>query len=623
MENNHWVTLMSKAQLRIETLFVIISILLIGSAFVLQRFETIDEIYASGLFGLSFLIGGFFKAKEGVLDTIKDKSLNVEILMILAALGAFVVGEFQEGAILILIFSVSGVLESYTTARSEKELTSLLKLAPDMAIRLVDGVEVEVEVSSIQVGDQVIVKVGQLIPVDGTIVTGQTSIDESTITGEFVPVSKRVSQSVYAGSINLESAIVVKCTVDPKQSVVQKIIDFVAQAQASETTSQTLIGRIEKIYVYVVIALAITFMVVPPLFGWLSASEAFYRGIIVLVVGSPCALVASITPAMLAALSNGAKQRILIKGGQPLEQLLSIQAVVFDKTGTITDGTPKLMQMSPFSEEDKVVIASMEARSNHPLAKAIVTAMSEVTPVVLEASELSGQGMSGEHQSMEYHIGRFDYPIPASLKEAIQAQEALGYTVVTVFKQRVGIGYLSLQDQVRKGVAQTMDALHAKGIRTIMLTGDNAPTAKAIADRAHIQEVEAGLFPEDKVTFIKAYQARYGAVMMVGDGINDAPALATADVSVAMGSATDVSLETSDIVLMNNQLDSILKLFRLSKRTRRVTLQNVIFSVSVIAVLMVSNVFGLIELPAGVVAHETSTILVILNSLRLLTPVIK
>jgi Zn2+/Cd2+-exporting ATPase len=623
MENNHWVTLMSKAQLRIETLFVIISILLIGSAFVLQRFDTIDEIYASGLFGLSFLIGGFFKAKEGVLDTIKDKSLNVEILMILAAVGAFVVGEFQEGAILILIFSVSGVLESYTTARSEKELTSLLKLAPDMAIRLVDGVEVEVEVSSIQVGDQVIVKVGQLIPVDGTIVTGQTSIDESTITGEFVPVSKRVSQSVYAGSINLESAIVVECTVDPKQSVVQKIIDFVAQAQASETTSQTLIGRIEKIYVYVVIALAITFMVVPPLFGWLSASDAFYRGIIVLVVGSPCALVASITPAMLAALSNGAKQRILIKGGQPLEQLLSIQAVVFDKTGTITDGTPKLMQMSPFSEEDKVVIASMEARSNHPLAKAIVTAMSEVTPVVMETSELSGQGMSGEHQSMEYHIGRFDYPIPASLKEAIQAQEALGYTVVTVFKQRVCIGYLSLQDQVRKGVAQTMDALHAKGIRTIMLTGDNAPTAKAIADRAHIQQVEAGLFPEDKVAFIKTYQARYGAVMMVGDGINDAPALATADVSVAMGSATDVSLETSDIVLMNNQLDSILKLFRLSKRTRRVTLQNVIFSVSVIAVLMVSNVFGLIELPAGVVAHETSTILVILNSLRLLTPVIK
>ena len=614
---------MSKTQLRLESLFVIISILFIATAFLFQRIDQIDEIYVSSLFGASFLIGGFFKAKEGVLATIENKALNVEILMILAALGAFLVGEFQEGAILILIFSVSGVLESYTTARSEKELTGLLKLAPDLAIKMVDGSEVEVEVSSLVVGDQVIVKVGQLIPVDGKIITGQTSIDESTITGEFVPVSKSVNHTVYAGSINLESAIIVECTVDPKQSVVQKIIDFVEQAQASQTNSQTLIGKIEKVYVYVVIVLAALFMVVPPFFGWLTQSEAFYRGIIVLVVGSPCALVASITPAMLASLSNAAKQRILIKGGQPLENLLKIQAVVFDKTGTITDGTPKLIEMSSFTDDDLIVIASMEARSNHPLAKAIVAYLSDVTPVAMEASELSGQGMSGVYQDHEYHIGRFDYDMSSELQQTIQAQEALGYTVVTVYKQRECIGYLSLQDQVRDDVAQTMDALHAQGIRTIMLTGDNAQTAKAIATAAHIQEVQAGLFPQDKVKFIQEYQVKYGSVMMVGDGINDAPALATANVSIAMGSATDVSLETSDIVLMNNKLDNILNVFRLSKRTRRVALQNVVFSTSVIALLMVSNVFGLIELPAGVVAHETSTILVILNSLRLLLPVLK
>lgn len=213
------VNLMSKTQLRLESLFVIISILFIATAFLFQRIEQIDEVVVSSLFGASFLIGGFFKAKQGVLDTIENKALNVEILMILAALGAFVVGEFQEGAILILIFSVSGVLESYTTARSEKELTGLLKLAPDLAIKIVDGVEEEVEVSSLVVGDQVIVKVGQLIPVDGKIVSGQTSIDESTITGEFVPVSRSANQTVYAGSINLESAIIVECTVDPKQWV--------------------------------------------------------------------------------------------------------------------------------------------------------------------------------------------------------------------------------------------------------------------------------------------------------------------------------------------------------------------------------------------------------------------
>jgi Cd2+/Zn2+-exporting ATPase len=614
---------MSKLQLRIESLFVIISIVFIASAFVVQRVAGIDDNVVRILFGLSFVVGGFFKAKEGVLATIENKSLNVEILMILAALGAFVVGEFQEGAILILIFSVSGVLESYTTARSEKELTSLLKLAPDMAIKLVNGVEEEVEVSRLTVGDQVIVKVGQLIPVDGVIVEGQTSIDESTITGEFVPVNKSANQTVYAGSINLESAIVVQCTVDPKQSVVQKIIDFVEEAQASQTTSQTLITRVEKIYVYVVILLAVLFMVIPPLFGWLTQAEAFYRGIIVLVVGSPCALVASITPAMLASLSTAAKQRILIKGGQPLEHLLSIQAVVFDKTGTITDGTPKLIEMSAFSEADHVVIASMEARSNHPLAKAIVAHFSDRSLVTMETSEFSGQGMSGIYESNEYHIGRFDFAMSDALRQTINAQEALGYTVVTVYKNEECIGYLSLQDQVRDGVSQTMDALHALGIQTIMLTGDNAITAKAIASEAHIKDVHAGLFPQDKVTLIKEYQTKYGAVMMVGDGINDAPALATANVSIAMGSATDVSLETSDIVLMNNNLENILRLFRLSQRTRRITLQNVVFSIGVIAILMVSNVFGLIELPAGVVAHETSTILVILNSLRLLTPMVK
>ncbi len=609
---------MSKTALQRERLFVIISILLIGSALLLQGFNEINPNTIALLFGMSFVIGGFYKAREGVLATIKNKALNVEILMIMAALGAFILGEFQEGAILILIFSVSGVMESYTQAKSEKELTSLLQLAPNSAILWVDGEEQVVDVASLKVGDQVIVKVGQLIPVDGVVVSGSTSVDESTITGEFVPVNKQVKAKVFAGSINIESAIIVECKVDPKETVVQKIVDFVAQAQASETASQTLVTRIEKVYVYVVIFMAAMFMVIPPLFGWLTQEEAIYRGIIVLVVGSPCALVASIAPAMLASLSNAAKARILIKGGEPLEVLLTIKAVMFDKTGTITDGTPRVKTMSPMSDQQKNVLMSMESQSNHPLAKAIVASLDDATLLSCETSEVSGQGMTATIDSATYHIGRFEFDISSELQKQIQAEESKGLTVVTFFENETCIGYISLQDHVREDFYETIKALRVKGIQTVMLTGDNPTTAASIAAQAGIDTFYAGLFPQQKVEKIQELQASLGPVMMIGDGINDAPALAMADVSIAMGSATDVSLETADIVLMNNKLSNILPLFKLSQRTRRVTLQNVVFSLSVIAVLMVSNVFGLIELPTGVVAHEMSTIVVILNSLRLL-----
>jgi len=601
-----------------ERLFVIISILLIGSALLLQQFGEINPNTIAWLFGLSFVIGGFYKAKEGVLATIKNKALNVEILMIMAALGAFILGEFQEGAILILIFSVSGVMESYTQAKSEKELTSLLQLAPNSAILWVNGEEQVVDVASVKVGDQVIVKVGQLIPVDGVVVSGSTSVDESTITGEFVPVNKQVKAKVFAGSINIESAIIVECNVDPKETVVQKIVDFVEQAQASETPSQTLVTRIEKVYVYVVILMAAMFMVLPPLFGWLTQEEAIYRGIIVLVVGSPCALVASIAPAMLASLSNAAKARILIKGGEPLELLLSIKAVMFDKTGTITDGTPQVKTMTSMSDHQKSVLLSMESQSNHPLAKAIVASLDDATQLACETSEVSGQGMTATIDEDTYHIGRFDFVIANDLQQQIQAEESKGLTVVTFFENETCIGYVSLQDRVRDDVPATIKALKEKGIQTVMLTGDNPTTAASIATQAGIDSFYAGLFPQQKVEKIQELQASLGPVMMIGDGINDAPALAMANVSIAMGSATDVSLETADIVLMNNKLSNLLPLFKLSQRTRRITLQNVIFSLSVIAILMVSNVFGVVELPTGVVAHEMSTILVILNSLRLL-----
>lgn len=613
---------MSKKQLIVETSSVIISIILIAAAFLLNYLEG-ETWYVILLFGLSFAIGGFAKAKEGVLATIKEKSLNVEILMILAALGAFFEGSYSEGAILILIFSISGVLESYATSKSEKELTSLLKLAPKTAILYIDGKETEVEIENLNIGDQVIVKVGQQMPVDGVIIKGSTSLDQSPITGEFVPVEKNIDDDVFAGSINLEQTVIVKTTKNPKESVVQKIIDFVAEAQENKTESQTLIDKIEKYYVYFVIIFAASFMIFPPMFNWLDAAESFRRGIVVLVVGSPCALVASITPAMLASLSNAARKRILIKGGKKLEDMIGIKSVVFDKTGTITTGIPKVVEIETIDQSDlediKRIVYTIEKQSNHPLAKSVVSHLKAYEEIPeIETHEVSGRGMEATYKNDNWKIGRFDAKASAQCNRKLKSAMSKGHSIVNIIKNDEIIGYIALSDTIRDHVKDVMKALQKLNITPVLLTGDHEDTAKMIAAEAGIEHYEANCMPEDKVTRIKQLQKDLGKVLMVGDGINDAPALASADVGVAMGGGTDVSLETADIVFMNNNIENLPKTIELARRMRTITIQNIIFSVSVILLLMVTNVFGLIDLPLGVVAHEGSTILVILNSLRLL-----
>jgi Zn2+/Cd2+-exporting ATPase len=614
---------MTKRQLMIETTSVIISVVFIAAAFILTQILGEETWFIILLFGLSFLIGGYAKAKEGVLATIKDKSLNVEILMILAALGAFIVGNYSEGAILIIIFSISGVLESYATSKSEKALTSLLKLAPKTAFLYKNGVETEIEITNIKVGDQVIVKVGQQVPVDGKIIKGSTALNQAAITGEFVPVYKDTQDSVYAGSINIESTIIVETMKDPKESVVQKIIDFVENAQKNRTKSQSLIDKVEKYYVYLVILMAVTFMILPPLVGWLTWDDAFYRGIIVLVVGSPCALVASITPAMLSSLSNAAHHRILIKGGSHLESLIGLKTVVFDKTGTITTGIPKVIKIETIDSVDQndvlKILYTLEKQSDHPLAKAIVDHLgSDYHLEDIETNEISGRGMEAIIDNNTWHIGRFESSVHDGMKEKIDKCSLLGHSIVTIIKNQEVVGFVALMDTLRESTLSVMNILRSQGIKTILLTGDNENTASAIAKEAGVDSYEANCFPDDKVSRVKKLQKEFGKVMMIGDGINDAPALAIADISAAMGTGTDVSLETADIVFMNDRLENLPKIIKLSKRMRIVTLQNVVFSIGVILVLMISNVFGIIQLPAGVVAHETSTILVILNSLRLL-----
>jgi Zn2+/Cd2+-exporting ATPase len=613
---------MNRKRLTIDIVCLVIAIILLVFGYALNRNNSETWLIAL-LFGFSFAIGGFAQAKEGIIKLIKNKTLNVEILMILAAIGAFIIGDYFEGAILIIIFSVSGILELYATSKSQKALTNLLKLAPKTAVQIIDGHEKEVEVETLLANDEVIVKVGQQIPIDGVIVKGTTTLNQSAITGESMPVNKEVNEIVYAGSINLESAIVIRATKDAHQSTVQKIVAFVKQAQENKPKVQTLVEKIEKYYAYVVILLAALFMIVPTLFGWWDFRYAFNRAIIVLVVGSPCALVASISPAILSALSNGARKKILIKGGPSLEKLIGLKGVVFDKTGTITLGQPKVINIEIIDEMNQndvfSIIKTMENHSNHPLAKAVVNHLSDIKIIPnIKTNEKSGRGINAQIGNDNWYIGRFDNNGRSKIQEKYNQAIKEGYSVISIIKNSEMIGFITLADTIKENAKQVVDGLKKMGMETTLLTGDTEVIAQLIGKDIKIDKYYADCFPEDKVKRIEELKIRLKRVMMVGDGINDAPALAAADSSIAMGKGTDVSLEVSDIVITNDKLENIIQVIKLGKRTRRIILQNVIFSIGVIIILMLVNVFGVIELPLGVIAHETSTILVILNSLRLL-----
>lgn len=608
-----------KNNLAIETIFTVTAIVLILFTLIFGRY--VGDTAEMVLFGLSFLFGGFYKAKEGVIKTIENKALNVEFLMIVAALGAFILKNYAEGAILIFIFALSGLLEDYATSKSEKAFTSLLNLAPEEALLEKDGKEVVVKVSDLNIGDVVIVKVGSSIPADGEVVFGNTSINESMITGEFVPVDKKVGDNVFSGTLNESALIKVRVTKDMKDSMVQKIIDFVETAHENKTESQSFIEQFERWYVYVVIAISILTMVVPPIFGWWTQDVAIYRGIVVLVVGSPCALVASVSPAVLSSLSNASRKGILIKGGKHLETLSKIDAVLLDKTGTITEGRPEVKEIYCALDEHETickVIYALERQSTHPLAKAVVDYLKDTDDIQIESKETPGKGIEGQYQGHLYQVGRFDVQVDDVLKDKVDSAHKAGFTTILVSKDGVLIGYIALMDRIRPRVKEAIESLKAHNIRPILMTGDNRYTAGSIAKEAGIAYVLSELLPEDKLKHVESLKKSGKNVMMVGDGINDAPALAAADVGVAMGSGTDVSLETADIVFMNNNIENIEKSIQLAKRMKQIANQNIIFSVTVISLLLLSNVFGIVLLPLGVIFHEGSTILVILNSLRLL-----
>ncbi len=611
-----------------ELIFAIIAGVLIVLAW---RMDAIGLGAASVMTYLSaFIIGGYEKAKEGINDTIENRTLNVEILMILAAVGSALIGYWTEGAILIFIFAISGALETYAMNRSHREISALMNIQPAEAWLVRGGFEpIAIPVEQLTIGDHILVKPGERIPADGVIFKGHSTIDESTITGESMPVTKEKNAAVFAGTVNLNGALTINVTKRSTDTMFQKIIALVESAQNEKSPSQQFIERFEGMYVKVVLAIVGLMLFLPHyILGW-DWSTTFYRAMVLLVVASPCALVASVMPATLAAISNGARNGILFKGGVHLEQLGHIQTLAVDKTGTLTEGMPVvtdfIVREGLDPHEMLTTLATIEKQSSHPLAQAIDQYAKSQNIKHVEAVEIEdvpGYGIKASVNGRHYTVGKPDFvgrqDAENFAQRALDRLASDGKTVIFMRDEHGIVALAAMKDTVREEAKQAIQAIQKRGVHVVMLTGDNPSTAAVIAKESGVDEFVAECLPETKVQYVKQFQQNGTQIAMVGDGINDAPALATASVGIAMGDGTDVALETADMVLMKNNLMKIDYAMRVSQKMQRIIKQNIVFSIGIILLLIVSNFLQAISLPLGVIGHEGSTILVILNGLRML-----
>lgn len=588
------------------------------------------EVLSIILYLVAFVVGGFVQAKEGVKTLIHDKDIDVNLLMILAAIGAASIGYWAEGAVLIFIFSLSGALETYTMQRSSRDISALMDMKPETATLVTGGKETVVRIEELQVGNIVVVKPGERIPADGEINKGTSSVNQASITGESVPVDKSTGDEVYAGTINGHGALFIEVTKTSESSLFAKIIRLVQEAQDEKPVSQLFIERFERIYAKAIIIITVLLLfALHYLLGW-TWTDTFYKAMVFLVVASPCALVAAIMPATLSAISNSARKGLLFKGGAYIELLAKTKVIAFDKTGTLTTGRPTVTDLYAFQGYSKQsmleIAACVESLSEHPLAKAIVNKAQEEGLTIDHPAELQalvGWGVQAKYRDETWTIGKStladDLLGNEEIFEQVSRLQEQGKTVVIVRNSWGIAGVIALQDRLREQAKITVAKLRSLGIEVAMLTGDGEKTAKSIAEEAGIKLVYSELLPEDKLRIISELRGKYGNVVMVGDGVNDAPALASATIGIAMGGAgSDAALETADLVLMNDDIERIVSAIHLGKRTNRIVKQNIAFALLVIIGLILTNFVQGIPLPLGVVGHEGSTILVILNGLRLL-----
>lgn len=617
-----------------ENILAVISLLFVMLGYVFAVLHEETHPLPIGMFIVAILVGGIGIFKIGFRNLARFE-FDMKTLMTIAIIGAAIIGEWEEAAVVVFLFAVSEALEAYSMDKARQSIRGLMDITPPTAIiKRAHGEhfhELELPTEDIEIGDILIVKPGQKIAMDGVVISGISAVNQAAITGESIPVNKTVNDEVFAGTLNEEGALEVRVTKRVEDTTIAKIIHLVEEAQAEKAPSQQFVDRFAKYYTPAIMIVALLVAVIPPLLvgDW---QHWIYQGLAVLVVGCPCALVVSTPVAIVTAIGNAARQGVLIKGGIHLEQLGHIEAIAFDKTGTLTKGQPAVTDILTKDgwSEDYVLqlVAAVEKQSQHPLAKAILNLLHNKNLPELIPTEFQSVTGKGAYATVDNHIiyvGSMTWmatlaTVDKSIENQVQQLQKQGKTVVAVVCQNELIGLMGIADQVRdesKNVLQKLNALKVKHI--VMLTGDAEPTAQAIARSLAITDVRAGLLPEEKLMAIKDMHAQFGAVAMVGDGVNDAPALATANVGIAMGGAgTDAALETADIALMGDDLTKLPYTIGLSRKTLRIIKENIIFALVLKLIALLLVIPGWLTLWIAIFADMGATLIVVFNSLRLI-----
>lgn len=598
-----------------------------------ERFFGLSDGTARLLFILAYIAGGYDIATHAIPSLFRGK-FDTDVLMLAAAGGAAVLGEWADGAFLLFLFSLGHAGEHYALDRARNAVNALGELMPRTArVKQGDRI-VELDVDELEPGHIVIVRPGDRLPVDGEISSGSSAIDQSPITGESVPVDKGPGDEVFAGTINQDQALEVTVTRPARDNTLNRVMRLVAEAQSQSSPTQQFTQRFTSRFVPAVLIGALLVIIVPPLIGWMPINESFYRAMMLLVAASPCALAIGTPASVLAGIAQAARNGVLIKGGVHLENLGAVKVMAFDKTGTLTEGKFAVTDIVPLNgatpDEILRVAGAVEQQSSHPLAQAVVRAAREKQldlPPPDGLENIAGRGVRSAVNGQPVLIGALklfqesnDHLLDTTVVQTVGQLEENGRSTMAISQNGRFLGVLGLADQPRSNVQDTMQRLSELGVQhLVMLTGDNAKVAQRIAKEVGVTDVRAELLPEDKLTAIKQLERQHGAIAMVGDGVNDAPALATATVGIAMGGAgTAVALETADVALMSDDLGRLPFAVGLSRASRSIIRQNLVIALGVIGLLLLTSILGLVQLGWTVVLHEGSTIVVVLNALRLL-----
>ncbi|WP_154131975.1 heavy metal translocating P-type ATPase [Bacillus sp. RIT694] len=593
-------------------------------------FTNISPLLITLLYAASIGIGGYKPAKSAFY-AIRSKSLDMNVLMISAAIGAALIGQWLEGATVVWLFALGATLQNKSIERTRESIRGLIDLAPSEAWIKVGTELIKKSVDDIAVHTTIVVKPGEKIPLDGTVTGGTSTVNQAPITGESIPIDKQIGDSVYAGTINEEGSLEITVTKLVEDTTLSRIIHLVEEAQEKKAPTEAFVDRFAKIYTPIVFVLAIGVMIIPPLLGMGEWMEWIYKGLELLVVACPCALVISTPVAIVSAIGNAARNGVLIKGGTALEIAGALNAIAFDKTGTLTEGKPKVMHVRSLDcTEDELlsIAAKIEEYSNHPIAKAITTYVKEHQTSLQSGTDfraIVGKGAQVTIDGKTYYAGNKalyeDFGVSLQMwNEPIEEMQRIGQTVILVGTNKVILGMISVADSIRSTTYETIQELKRAGIQeTVMLTGDNEGTAEHIAQKAKVDRYFANLLPEDKVHAVKQLQSEGKTVAMIGDGINDAPALATANLGIAMGGAgTDTAMETADIVLMADNLEKLPFTMKLSRKALYIIKQNIWFSL-IIKFIALAFIFpGWLTLWTAVLSDTGAALIVILNSMRLL-----